>query len=158
MNKLIDGVEVPLTELEIAEYLQREQEFVQSRFTVSKTNALIKINNDDNRIYADVIGNKSTEYEAAEIAAQAYKDADYTGAVPELVQAWADAKLWTGRQAADAILAQATAWRGAASLIRRHRLKAKEDVKRATEGGEVEAAMYSWNTFVKNIRTQLGVA
>ena len=158
MNKLIDGVEVPLTELEIAEYLQREQEFVQSRFTVSKTNALIKINNDDNRIYADVIGNKSTEYEAAEIAAQAYKDADYTGAVPELVQAWADAKLWTGRQAADAILAQAVTWRQAASLIRRHRLKAKEDVKRATEEGEVEAAMHSWNVFVSSIRTQLGVA
>lgn len=125
---------------------------------MSKSQSLGQISSDDNRIYADVIGNKATEYTAAEIAAQDYKDADYTGDVPELVQAWADTKLtWTARQAADDILGQAAIWRQAASLIRRYRLKAKEDVKRATTIEEVEAAMSIWNNFVMNIRTQLGV-
>lgn len=157
MNKLIDGVEVPLTELEIIDYLQREQDFIASQFVNTQSSALTKINSDDNKIYADVIDNKATEYTASEIAAQAYKDVNYLGNVPELVQAWADAKLWTARQATDDILSQAAAWRQAASLIRRYRLKAKEDVKRATTIEEVEAAMFVWNTFVKNIRAQLGV-
>lgn len=127
--------------------------------TKAQKAALIKINDDDNRIYADVIGNKATEYTAAEIAAQEYKDAGYIGAVPELVQAWADAKLtWTTIQATEDILVQAAAWRQAASLIRRYRLKAKEDVKRATTIEEVNSAMIDWNGFVISIRTQLGVS
>ena len=72
---------------------------------------------------------------------------------------WADAKLtWTAKQATDDILGQAAAWRQAASLIRRYRLKAKEDVKRATVIEEVESAMIIWNGFVVSIRSQLGVS
>ena len=156
MYKIVNGEQVALTQEEIDEFNARSSIVVILPQIVAT--ALAKINSDDNRIYADVIGNKATEYTAAEIAAQEYKDAGYIGAVPELVQAWADAKLtWTARQATDDILAQAAAWRQAASLIRRCRLKAKEDVKRATTVAEVESAMLIWNTFVKNIRTQLGV-
>ena len=133
-------------------------EEVTANLQIRKVQALVQINDDDNRIYADVIGNKATEYTAAEIAAQEYKDAGYTGDVPELVQAWADAKLtWTAIQATEDILGQAAVWRQVACLIRRYRLKAKEDVKRALTLSEVESAMLIWNTFVKNIRTQLGV-
>ena len=156
MYKIVNGEQIALTQEEIDEFNARSSIVVILPQLVAT--ALAKINSDDNRIYADVIGNKATEYTASEVAAQAYKDAGYTGDVPELVQAWADAKLtWTAKQATDDILGQAAAWRQAASLIRRYRLKTKEDVKRATTAVEVETAMLVWNTFVKNIRTQLGV-
>lgn len=162
MNKLIDGVEVPLTELEIEEYLRREQEFIVAQFSISKSEALAKINLDDNKIYADVIGNKTTEYLDAAIEAKAYKAAGYPATVGEddysLVKSWAKAKRWTLQQATDDIISQEIAWKAAAKLIRDYRLQAKEDVKRATTVEEVESAMTIWNTFVKNIRTQLGVS
>lgn len=78
--------------------------------------------------------------------------------VPDYVQSWAEAKLWTSRQACDDIINQELLWQGAAKLIRDYRLKAKEAVKRATTIVEIETAMTIWNTFVRNIRTQLGVA
>lgn len=160
MNKLINGEEVPLSEEEILEYLQREQEYIDSQISRTKVFALTKINNDDNKIYADVIGNKTTEYLDAAEEARAYKAAGYPAGVDNdygLVKSWAVAKQWTMQQAADDILAQEAAWKGAAKLIREYRLKAKEDVKRATTIEEVEAAMLVWNTFHSNIRTQLGV-
>lgn len=159
MKKLVNGVEVPLTELEIEEYLRREQEFIVAQFSIRKSEALAKINYDDNKIYADVIGNKTTEYLKAAEDARAFKAAGYPeNAVPDYVQSWAEAKLWTARQACDDIIMQEMLWQGAAKLIRDYRLKAKEAVKRATSIEEVDVAMTIWNTFVKNIRTQLGVS
>lgn len=162
MNKLIDGIEVPLTEIEIAEYLQREHEFIASKFATAKAATLVKINTDDNKIYADVIGNKTTEYLDAAIEAKAYKAAGYPSEVGggdyELVKSWAKAKRWTLTQATDDILAQELAWKGAAKLIRDYRLQAKEDVKRATTIAEIETAMATWNAFVVNVRAQLGVS
>lgn len=159
MNKVIVTPEgeivVPMTEGEIAEFSSRSNPLLE--LEKLKKSSLSQINSDDNSIYSDVIGNKATEYTAAELAAQLYKEIDYTGSVPELVQAWADAKLWTARQACDDILAQASAWRNAAAIIRRYRLQTKESVKRATTIEEVNAAMWIWNSFVSNIRTQLGV-
>lgn len=157
MNKLIDGIEVPLTETEIAEYLQREQEFIASKFATAKSVALVKINQDDNKIYQDTIGNKQTEYLDAANDARAFKSVNYTGVVPSSIQSWADAKYWTPQQACDDILAQETAWKGAASLIRAVRLKAKEDIKRANTISEIDTLMVSWNSFVNNIRSQLGI-
>lgn len=131
-------------------------------FMSKKSRSLTTINNDDNKIYADVIGNKATEYLDAANEARAYKTAGYPTTVGEdsynLVASWAKAKRWTLQQAAEDILAQEADWKGAAKLIRDHRLQAKEDVKRATTVEEVESAMTIWNTFVKNIRTQLGVS
>lgn len=125
----------------------------------AKKSALIQINNDDNKIYADVVGNKTTEYLDAAADAKAFKDAGYpVSTVPKSVQSWADAKLtWTAQQAADDILAQQVAWKAAAEVIREVRLREKEAVKRATTIEEIEAAMFIWNNFVVSIRTQLGV-
>ena len=125
-----------------------------------KVLSLAKINNDDNKIYADVVGNKTTEYLDAAAEAKAFKDAGYPTGVDNdygLVKSWADAKQWTMQQAADDILAQEAAWKGAAKLIRDYRLKAKESVKRATTIEEIETVMATWNGFVTMIRTQLGV-
>jgi len=123
--------------------------------------SLTQINNDDNRIYADVIGNKTTEYLDAAVEAKAYKTAGYPAGVDNdygLVKSWATAKQWTMQQAADDILTQEAAWKGAAKLIRQYRLQAKEDVKRATALAEIATAMAIWNGFVSSIRNQLGVA
>lgn len=157
MNKLIDGVEVPLTDFEILEYLQQEQEFIDSQLSDNKKYFLSKINSDDNRIYQDTVGNKSTEYETAEKAATAFKNNNFEGTAPEEVQSWADARMWTARQATEDILRQAAEWRYIANVIRRNRLKAKEDVKRASNVQEVETAMDVWNIFVNSIRNQLGI-
>lgn len=127
-------------------------------FVDAKRQALIQINNDDNKIYADVIGNKTTEYLKAAEDARAFKAAGYPeNDVPDYVQSWAEAKLWTATQACDDIINQELLWQGAAKLIRDYRLKAKEAVKRATSIEEVEAAMSIWNGFVFTIRSQLGV-
>lgn len=136
-------------------------EEISAKLQAIRMQSLVQINNDDNKIYADVIGNKTTEYLDAAIEAKAYKAAGYPSEVGdddyELVKSWAKAKRWTLTQAANDILAQEAAWKGAAKLIRDYRLQAKEDVKRATTIDEIEAAMLIWINFVTNIRTQLGV-
>lgn len=158
MKKLVNGVEVELSQEELDEFLQKENEYLNNLFVLKQKNYLVQINNDDNKIYADVIGNKTTEYLKAAEDARAYKAAGYPeDAVPDYVQSWADAKLWTAKQACDDIINQELLWQGAAKLIRDYRLKAKEAVKRATTIEEVEAAMLIWNGFVVSIRTQLGV-
>lgn len=81
-----------------------------------------------------VVGNavRVEEYRRAFEQAKAYQDAGYTGDVGSNVQAWADAKEWTAQQAAEDILAAAARWYGALDAIRAKRLKAKEDVRKAT--------------------------
>lgn len=160
MYKIVNGEQVPLTPEEIAEFESRNS--VSVLLPERKKNALVQINNDDNRIYADVIGNKTTEYLDAAVQAKAYKAAGYPSEIADdeyrLVKSWAKAKRWTLTQATDDIIAQELAWKGAATLIRDYRLQAKEDVKRATTIEEIDAAMFIWNNFVVSIRTQLGVA
>ena len=53
------------------------------------------------RIVGDAI--RVVEYQVAEAEADAtaFKNADYTGAVPPFVGVWAQAKNWTAQQAAD---------------------------------------------------------
>lgn len=76
---------------------------------------------------------RAFEYQAAEQGAQAYKAAGYAGTVPGVVSSWATARGWTNQQAADDILAAATAFRAALEGIRAIRLKAKYDLLAATE-------------------------
>ena len=132
--------------------------------TLSEINAkiiasVLQINRDDNKIYADVIGNKTTEYLDAAADAKAYKLAGYPSEpVPSSIKSWADAKIWTNQQAADDIISQEIAWKTAAAAIRQYRLKAKEDVKRATTMAGITTAMAIWSAFVTSIRSQLGVS
>ncbi|XLM21029.1 hypothetical protein MKD33_02010, partial [Chromobacterium piscinae] len=50
---------------------------------------------------------RSLEYRQAAAEAQSYKDGGYKGDAPPAVQAWADAKGLSGKDAADGILAKA---------------------------------------------------
>jgi hypothetical protein len=111
-----------------------------------------KVDADVDAIYAQAVGNRSLEYTTAEEQAQAYKDAGYTGTVPAFVASWVTASGLTAMAAADNILSQAVAWRGAVSVIRAQRLMAKTNIT-----NDVPTAMAQWNGFVTVIRGQLGL-
>lgn len=68
------------------------------------------------------------EYERAAAEATAYQGTGYSGPVPAAVQSWADAKGWSGQQAADDILAAASAFNAALYQLRDIRLKGKAAV------------------------------
>lgn len=80
------------------------------------------------------------EYRLARDEAAAYITAGYTGSVPPTVQAWATAKTWTARQAADDIAVTAQAWESALYAIRSIRLIGKEAVRNAATDGAAQAA------------------
>ena len=123
--------------------------------TNNDRNSLIqKIDSDVDNIYASVQGNRGPEYTLAEQEAGAFKAANYTGTVPSSVASWATVKSATSTWAANNILTTAAMWRGAMSIIRTKRLEHKE-LTRTTS--DLDSVQTSWNTFVKTIRTQLGV-
>lgn len=73
-----------------------------------------------------------SEYKLAEEEARRYQESGYTIAVPRTVTSWADVKGWTAQQAAESILAKAEAWYEALYAIRDARLRAKEQIRKAT--------------------------
>lgn len=119
--------------------------------------ATTKIDADADKIYGDVVGNKGEEYRSAEADAKAFIAALYTGTAGGGVTSWATAKGWTNTQAADDIITQATAWRGAQAAIRANRLVRKEAVKAAVDLTALNTAMAQWAGFAAAIRGQLGV-
>lgn len=122
-----------------------------------KANAIKSIDADVDAIYAAVIGNRQSEYDAAETDTNAYKAAGYTGTVPASVQAWATAKKQTAKWAADDILATSGNWRAAQADIRANRLARKEDVRNAADPAAVSAVLNTWSDYVKQTRTSLGI-
>jgi hypothetical protein len=121
----------------------------------TKAELIKKVDADVDTIYAAAIGNRATEYSEAELQASAFKDAAYSGTVPSYVASWLASNtkgLTTATQAADDIIAQANAWRGAAASIRANRLTAKKNII-----DEVPTAMQQWNGFVTAIRAALGI-
>lgn len=80
------------------------------------------------------------EYERAQLGAEQYRAAGYTGTVPPPVASWAHAKRregWTPKQAADDILAASARWYVALDGIRAMRLDAKETIRAAATSEEV---------------------
>lgn len=78
------------------------------------------------------------EYQLAEQEATAFAAAAFEGEVPLSVQAWADAAELEPRAAAESILAEAHAWRGALYAIRAARLKGKQGALKAGSHGAAE--------------------
>lgn len=152
MNKIENGQLVQMTSEEIAEFEAARA----VPFERLQSDVVARIDRDVDALYAAVIGNRQAEYEAAEREAQAYADADYAGVAPPLVQAWATAKAWTGQQAADDILAQSLAWRGAQAQIRAQRLLRKEQARNAVDAPALDAVAQGWAGFVAVVRAQLG--
>lgn len=82
---------------------------------------------------------RALEYQVAAEEAKTFAQAGYTGEVPPTVQAWMDAAELEAQAAADNILAEAAAWKGALYEIREVRLKAKQQVRKATSHAAAEA-------------------
>jgi hypothetical protein len=121
----------------------------------TKAELIKKVDADVDTIYAAAIGNRATEYSEAELQANAFKSAAYLGTVPSFVASWLASNtkgLTTAQEAADDIITQANAWRGAASAIRANRLTAKKNII-----DEVPTAMQQWGGFVAAIRASLGI-
>lgn len=114
---------------------------------------LAKIDADVDVINLKAAGLRTVEYTMAEEAAQSFKDAGYVGIVSPLISIWTSKNgkgLTTDAQAADDILGQAAAWRGAVEAMRIQRLSRKKDLH---DG--VPTAMAQWNGFVTALRSQL---
>lgn len=88
-----------------------------------------------------VVGDTSRaeEYRVAAAEAQAYQESGFTGPVPRSVAAWA-INGRTAEQAAQSILAAASAYANALHLIRETRLQAKDLVRSLMDSGETAAA------------------
>jgi hypothetical protein len=152
-----DGSMMEITELDVLPEQDWTIEPPQETLPQAIARSLASIDADTDAIYQDAIGNRGPEYTEAEAAANAYKDAGYTGDVPSAVQSWATAKGWTAQQAADDILAAAAQLNTAKLAIRAERLLRKEQVRAAADAGAVDAAMVQWAGFVAAIRVQLGL-
>ena len=83
---------------------------------------------------------RTFEYKAARDEATQFRDAGYTGSVPETVQCWADAKGWTTQQACDDILRAAEEFVSAMQFIRRARLVGKSAVQDAADDAAADFA------------------
>lgn len=110
----------------------------------------------DDLIYS-VIGHKATEYERAEREAQAYVDAEYVGDVPVTVAAHVAALECTPAEAAALILSTAESWRSAQATLRSHRLLRKAQARAATTTAELTVIKAAWQSFIAELRAQLGV-
>jgi hypothetical protein len=99
-----------------------------------KTSTILKIDAAADLARAKVVGDpvRVTEYTRAQLQAEAYRDAGFTGQAGSCVRSWASACGWTDRQSAEDILAAAARWLGALDYIRDLRLHAKKACERAT--------------------------
>ena len=88
-----------------------------------------------------VVGNslRVVEYQLAEQEAQAFKAVGFEGPVPGTVQAWVDAADLSPQAAAESILTEAAAWKGALYAIRAARLKGKIQALKAASHDAAEA-------------------
>lgn len=151
--KNVDGVNIAMT-------AQEEIDFEAGRapnLSVEKTALIKKIDLDVDKIYADSVGNRVTEYALAEQESTAYKAAGYTGTVPPTVQSWATAKGSTAQWAADDMIAMATGWRTAQGVMRANRLAKKEAARAAADIAALNVISADWIAFVATIRGQLGI-
>jgi hypothetical protein len=82
---------------------------------------------------------RAVEYANAATEAKAFAAADYQGDVPPMVAAWA-INSRTAQQAADDILREAAQYNAALVQLRTVRLNAKELIRVAVAGGQVEQA------------------
>lgn len=116
-------------------------EFTQLPLGAALLCAVLQIEEAADNARAAVVGNslRVVEYQLAEQEALAFQAAGFEGDVPAAVQAWVDAAGLSPQAAAESILTEATAWKGALYAIRAARLKAKQQALKAASHDEAEA-------------------
>jgi hypothetical protein len=127
--------------------------------SLTPAQALIKrVDADVDAVFQEVVGSRSTEYNAAYADALAYQTAGFAGAVPQSVQDWAIIMRQTPTWAAQNVLATANAWTAAQAAMRKNRLATKQAARTAQSYDQILAAQQAWNGFMASIRQQLGIA
>jgi hypothetical protein len=121
----------------------------------AKAAAILQIDTETDSFIRTAIGERVSEYEMAEKEATAYKAAGYPVTVPSSVSAWATAKDWTAKAAADSIIATATNWRSAQSTLRAERLLRKEQARTAVDAAELDAVRAQWAAFLAALTAQM---
>lgn len=123
--------------------------------------ALAKPYADIDAVVRDAVGNRTEEYKDAEADARAYKAAGYIGTIPPSVNCYAQHNLTgsaqTGQWAADDIIARADAFSAAKLSMRESRFASQFAMRAATTNAELDAAVAAWNSFIAQIRAQLGL-
>lgn len=122
--------------------------------------ALVLVDQSIDAIYAAVIGNRAQEYLMAEEEATMYLSALADGGdaiAPECVQSDADAFNRTPKEAAEAILSQASAWRNASYAMRRERLAMKASIRNAGTSQDLAALSTDWNATLADFHAELGM-
>lgn len=109
------------------------------------------IDSDVDRLYNLVVGNREIEYKQAELEALQFKAANFDGAVPSMVEAYAEADNLTAKATAESILAKATEWRQALAAIRAARLHAKAQVR----AGNFEHVRQTWPATISELAGSL---
>lgn len=126
-----------------------------------QASSIAKTYEDVDKVVKDAVGNRTEEYKDAEVAAQAYKAAGYTGTVPADVQCYAThnptGAVQTGQWAADDILGKATAYAQAKLAMREQRFASQSAMRAATTNAEIDSAVAVWDGFIANVRTQIGI-
>lgn len=126
-------------------------------FSTDKAAFILQVKSEAGQLTAQVLKGLESEYELAEKEATAYKAASYTGTVPGSVSAWATAKSWEPKVAADSIIATAAAWRSAQASMRATRLLSKEQARVAVDATALYAIKTQWDEFMIALKLQLNV-
>lgn len=102
----------------------------------SKAELIADIDKRADAMRISVVGDpvRVEEYRLAREEAAKYIADGYPIYVPQTVQAWATAKNWTAKQAADDIAATAAQWEAVLYAVRTIRLVGKESVRAASDG------------------------
>lgn len=120
--------------------------------------AILNIDLDVDRIYAQVVGLRGPEYEMAEDEARLFLADTNITPVPQSVVDWATIKGWTNQEAAQNIVDQAESWRNLSlHVIRPARLQFKEQLRAASTVAAMKAIEATWAANVSAWRTALGI-
>ena len=151
------GGAIPFTAQEEIDCQDVQDAYQAAAFPNAGTAFILQIDTDADALIRSVIGERGSEYELAEREASAYKAAGYPVTVPSSVSAWATAKSWTAKEAADSIIATATDWRSVQSTLRAERLLRKEQARTALDATALDAIKAQWEAFMVALKLQLNV-
>lgn len=155
--------EIPPALTQLGHYEQRWEvlhfsaEQLAASLAALKSNAVVAIDREVDAIYAAALGNRGQEYTDAESQARSFAATGFVEPAPHPVDAWAKAKGWDSKRAAEDIIDAAEQLRAAMHSIRAARLLQKELIKSASELAQVRQSMSVWAQFASSIRQQLGL-
>ncbi len=123
--------------------------------------ALEKPYADIDAIVRDAVGGRTKEYEKAEAEARAFAASGYAEPAPRSVAKFAaknptmqpQSNTWAAQQ----VIGRANALAAAQDDMRDQRFESQWNMRAATTLAELDVAVATWNTFIAQLRAQLGL-